>query len=239
MNSEHTVKSFDSELAQLTDTLLQMGRLTEQQLSTAIEALSLRSSETAEQVIREDQQIDQLKDQVTEQVLNLIALRQPVAADLRLIVSALTMATDFERIGDHAASAAKRSLKMLDAGAAPPLETFLRLASIVLNRLHNIVTAFTNLDSALAMDVWRRDSEVDTVHTSLYREMLTYMMEDPRKITACTHLLFAAKSLERIGDHATNIAELVCFLKDGRRPRGQRPRAPDETIATEPSGSTG
>jgi phosphate transport system protein len=223
---EHTLKRFDEELERLSATISEMGGLAESQLAQSLVALRDRDTEIAERVIAEDARVDALDEAVQEQTVQLLALRQPMAVDLRVILSSIKIAAALERIADYAKNTAKRSI-VLSQGIAPPsaVTGIERLGRLVRTALKDVLDAFAHGDVAKAYDVWQRDEEIDQVYTGLFRHLLTYMMEDPRTITACTHLLFMAKNIERAGDHVTNIAELVSFRATGHgfdeaRPKG-------------------
>ena len=215
--AEHTLKRFDEELERLNATISEMGGLTESQLALALRALRERDTEAAERVIVDDPRIDALDQAVQEQTVHLLALRQPMAVDLRVILSSIKIAAALERIADYAKNTAKRSI-LLTQGSAPAsaVSGIDRLSRLVRTALKDVLDAFADDDVGKAHDVWNRDEEIDQVYTGLFRELLTYMMEDPRTITACTHLLFMAKNIERAGDHVTNIAELVSFRSTGQ-----------------------
>ncbi len=224
--AEHTLKRFDEELERLNATISEMGGLTESQLAMALKALRERDTEAAERVIVEDPRVDALDQAVQEQTVKLLALRQPMAVDLRVILSSIKIAAALERIADYAKNTAKRTIA-LSPGQAPvsAVTGIERLGRLVRTALKDVLDAFAHEDLAKARDVWERDEEIDQVYTGLFRELLTYMMEDPRTITSCTHLLFMAKNIERAGDHVTNIAELVSFRVNGHgfdeaRPKG-------------------
>jgi phosphate transport system protein len=227
MASEHTIKRFDEELDRLNATINEMGGLTESQFSKSLDAVRERDTALAEQVIADDARVDALDEQVQQLTVQLLALRQPMAVDLRVVLSSIKIAAALERIADYAKNTAKRSI-VLSQGVAPASAVvgIDRLGKLVRTALKDVLDAFANDDVDKAHDVWQRDEEIDQVYTGLFRELLTYMMEDPRNITACTHLLFMAKNIERAGDHVTNIAELVSFRQTGRsfdqvRPKGQ------------------
>ncbi|MGJ4728055.1 phosphate signaling complex protein PhoU [Luteimonas sp. SDU101] len=217
MNSQphdHIVRSYDEERQRLTGEILRMGAMAMSQLEAALDVVERRDGSAAARIVANDEAIDQLEQEVSHDVMRL-ALRGPMARDLREILSALRIASDIERIGDYAANVAKRSTAL---NAAPPLPHTQGLAVLgqrVLRQLREVLDAFANDDAVAAQRVRAQDAEVDTLHTGLFRELLTYMMEDARAITPCTHLLFMAKNLERIGDHATNIAENIWFLVHG------------------------
>jgi phosphate transport system protein len=225
MAGEHTLKRFDEELERLNATINEMGGLTESQFARALEAVRDRNTAAAEQVIAEDARVDALDAQVQQQTVQLLALRQPMAVDLRVVLSSIKIAAALERIADYAKNTAKRSI-VLTQGAAPAsaVSGIDRLGRLVRAALKDVLDAFANDDVEKARDVWQRDEEIDQVYTGLFRELLTYMMEDPRNITACTHLLFMAKNIERAGDHVTNIAELVSFRQTGQNFAETRPK---------------
>ena len=224
MASEHIVKSYDEELARLNAWISEMGGLAEAQLQMALAAVGRRDTELAEQVISGDARVDKLEKDVAHQVVRLLALRQPMAIDLRAIVSALKISSDIERIADYAANLAKRSLVLSQMQPMRTTGGIERLGRLVLGMLSDVFDAFARNDVGKARAVWLRDEEVDDMYTSLFRELLTYMMEDPRNITPCTHLLFMAKNIERIGDHVTNIAELIEFTVTGKEMTEARPK---------------
>ncbi len=213
---EHTLKRFDEELERLSATISEMGGLTESQFADSLRALRERDTEIAEKVIAEDPRVDALDEAVQEQTIRLLALRQPMAVDLRVILSSIKIAAALERIADYAKNTAKRSILL--SQTAPPASAVAgidRLGRLVRTALKDVLDAFAHGDVVKAHDVWERDEEIDQVYTGLFRELLTYMMEDPRMITGCTHLMFMAKNIERAGDHVTNIAELVSFRTTG------------------------
>jgi phosphate transport system protein len=222
---EHIVKSFDSELARLYGEIDRMGKTALAQLDAAVDVLVRRDSQAAQRVVANDEAIDQLEHEVSHDVLRLLALRQPMARDLREVYGALRIASDIERIGDYAANVAKRSI-VLNASAPVALAHGLpALAATAKALVRDALDAFARRDADLALAVRERDAELDLQYTSLFRELLTYMVEDPRNITSCAHLLFMAKNIERIGDHATNIAESAWFIVHGRTPEAQRAKS--------------
>ena len=233
MASEHTLKRFDQELERLNATLNEMGGLAESQFTKSLEAVRDRDTATAEQVIAEDARVDALDVAVQEQTVKMLALRQPMAVDLRVILSSIKIAAALERIADYAKNTAKRSIVLTQA--SPPASAVVgidRLGRLVRTALKDVLDAFADDDVDKAHDVWQRDEEIDHVYTGLFRELLTYMMEDPRTITACTHLMFMAKNIERAGDHVTNIAELVSFRKTGQNFAEARPKGSSSLYAT-------
>lgn len=225
MLQEHIVKSFDQALDGLRRTIMEMGGLAENQIETAIRSVVRRDTGLAAEVVRLDSRMDAYEDAVDAGAVRLLALRQPVAADLREIVSALKIAADLERVGDYAANIAKRAMTLSHAPPGlRPVSGIPRMGRRVQANIKEVLDAYTERDVGRALDAWSRDGEVDDLYTSLFRETLTYMLEDPRNITPCTHLLFIAKNLERIGDHATNIAETIHYLVEGRPIRMCRPK---------------
>jgi phosphate transport system protein len=227
---EHIVQSYDEELKRLSSTILRMGGIAESQLASAIQAVARRDGELAERVVQMDAQIDQLADEVDALCTKLLALRQPMAVDLRGIVAGIKLAAEIERIGDYAKNVAKRALTLNLAPAVPAAQSVPRVGALVQRMIKDVLDAYAQRDVARAIDVWNRDEEVDQLYNSLFRELLTYMMEDPRTITPSAHLLFIAKAIERIGDHATNMAEEIYFLIEGRRLQEERPKR-DETAS--------
>lgn len=221
---DHIVKSFDDSLEALRQTVVRMGGMTESQLARAMQALSRRDAGLAAEVVRDDTEVDTLEQEVSNQVIRLLALRQPMANDLREIIAALKIASDLERIGDYSANIAKRCIALTQLPNMRPASGIPRLARLVQEIIKETIDTYISRDPERALDVWRRDEEVDEVYTGLFRELLTYMMEDPRNITPCTHLLFIAKNVERIGDHATNIVEVLHFQVTGKMIVGGRPK---------------
>ena len=223
---EHTAKAFDADLSELSSKIREMGRLAEKQIRDAIEALEKRDIALAKLVIAADDQIDALQRDIEDKAVITIARRQPVAVDLREIVGALRISNDLERIGDLAENIAKRVLLLSDA---LPLNSVMlqlhRMAELVLSQLSQVLESYEHRDVASALEVWRKDQAVDALHTSISRELLTYMMENPRNITFCTHVLFCSKNIERMGDHATNIAETVYYFVEGKPLSQERPKA--------------
>ncbi|MBN8264751.1 MAG: phosphate signaling complex protein PhoU [Xanthomonadales bacterium] len=210
----HIVKSYDQEQAALLDELIRMGEMSVAQLEAALDVLERRDDRAAERVIANDDAIDALEHQVNQDVVRLIR-RGPMATDLRIILAALRVASDIERIGDLAANIAKRSMALNLAPPLPHTRGLDALGRLAARQVREVLDAYARRDGEAALRVRAHDAELDTLYTGLFRELLTYMMEDARAITPCTHLLFMAKNLERIGDHATNIAENVWFLVHG------------------------
>lgn len=226
MNEQHNhiVKSYDDEQRTLLDELIRMGQMSASQLEAALDVVERRDDRAAERVIANDDAIDALERQINHDVIHLIR-RGPLAGDLRVILAALRVASDIERIGDYAANIAKRSMALNLAPPLPHTRGLAALGRMAVQQVRDVLDAYVNRDGEAALRVRANDAELDTLYTGLFRELLTYMMEDARAITPCTHLLFMAKNLERIGDHATNIAENVWFLIHGEErmpPREKR-----------------
>lgn len=232
MVAEHTMKAFDADLQDLGRMVSEMGGLAEQQISDAIDALDRRDAVIAQQVISGDARIDTLQREIEEKVILTIARRQPMAVDLREIVGALRISNDIERIGDLAKNIAKRVL-VLDSEfrSQKVMRGVEHMAELVLAQIKDVLDAYARRDAQKALAVWRSDEGVDAVNNSLFRELLTYMMEDPRNIGICIHLLFCTKNIERMGDHATNIAETVYYMVEGRTVTEERPKG-DKTSMT-------
>ena len=225
--TEHTVTAFDAELKDLQSTIAEMGGLAEKMQADAIDALSRQDIKLAQQIIAVDARLDHLQRDVEEKAILTIARRQPMAIDLRDVIATIRIANDLERVGDLVKNMAKRILAM--EGHFPPqklLAGINNMSLMALAQFKAVLDAYTQRDAQAALAVWQRDGDIDNLYNSLFRELLTYMMEDPRNIGFCTHLLFGAKNVERIGDHATNIAETVYFLVTGQnlgvdRPKGE------------------
>ena len=223
--NEHTLKFFGEELDQLKAEVARMGGLAEAQVGDAIEAVVRRDVPLAEDVVGRDSRLDQLQHDIEKKAIRIISLRQPVAQDLRRTVSALKMSSILERTGDYAKNIAKRALIISEAEPITPLTRSIeRMGKLVSSRLKDSLDAYTSGELDRAMDVWQNDEEVDEHYNSLFRELLTYMISDPRTISSCAHMLFVAKNLERIGDYATNIAEIVHYEVTGEEIVGDRPK---------------
>ncbi|SDY29275.1 phosphate transport system protein [Lysobacter sp. yr284] len=214
---DHIVKSYDDEQRRLLDETLRMGEIAAAQLESALDVVQRRDDKAAERIIANDEAIDALEQEISHDVMKL-ALRGPMARDLREILAAIRIASDIERVGDYAANVAKRSTALNLSPPLPHVAGLHALGTLAVKQLRDVLVAYRDNDVELAQRVRDRDAEVDTAYTGLFRELLTYMMEDARSITACTHLLFMAKNIERVGDHATNIAENVWFLVKGDEP---------------------
>ena len=230
---EHTAKAFDVDLQELTRMVAEMGGLAEKQIADAVDALARRDADRAQRTVASDPSIDALQHEIEEKAMLTIARRQPMAVDLREIVGALRVSNDLERIGDLAKNIAKRVMA-LDGEFHPPklIRGVEHMAALVLAQLKEVLDAYAGHDLKKALAVWNGDEEIDAMCTSLFRELLTYMMEDPRNITFCIHLMFCAKNIERMGDHATNIAETVYYMIEGHAIADQRPKGDTTSFAT-------
>jgi len=230
--TEHIVRAFEEELVTLGEKIAQMGGIVEQQLAEAVDALKRRDAEMAQKVISDDRTTDTFEHEIEEQAIVMIVRRQPMALDLREIMAAIRISAELERIGDLAKNVAKRVLAIgTESQPKRLIHGVEHMSRLAMEQLKDVLDSYSQRDAEKALAVWLRDEEVDAMYTSLFRELLTYMMEDPRNITACTHLLFAAKNVERIGDHTTNIAEMVYYLVHGQPLTDQRPKG-DETSTT-------
>ncbi|MEW6452923.1 MAG: phosphate signaling complex protein PhoU [Pseudomonadota bacterium] len=232
MMNEHTAKAFDVDLQDLTRKVAEMGGLAEKEVADAVAALTRRDHDLAQRVVAADPTIDALQREIEEKAILTIARRQPMAVDLREVVCALRVSNDLERIGDLAKNISKRVMA-LDGEFHPQklIRGVEHMGSLVCDQLKQVLDAFAGRDLTAALAVWKGDEEIDAMCTSLFRELLTYMMEDPRNITFCIHLMFCAKNIERIGDHATNIAESVYYMIEGRPIADQRPKGDTTTFA--------
>ena len=222
--SEHLVKSFDQELKRLHSLIADMGGIVETQVAAASEAILARDPVTAATVIDDDKKVDALEQEIEQFVIRMIALRQPMAGDLRQIVAALKITGDLERIGDYAANVAKRAIVLSQVSLPFSLSGIGHKSVLVQENLKTIIDAVGEADTEAAVQVWTSDQRIDDLYNTIFRELITYMMEDPRSISSCTHLLFIAKNLERIGDHATNIAETVYYAVKGEIMPDARPK---------------
>ncbi len=222
--SDHTVKSYDDELAHLSGMIARMGGLAEAQLGAALQSLARRDDELAHKVVDSDARIDELDHEVDSFAVRLLALRQPMAGDLRHIVAALNISGEIERIGDYAANLAKRAIVLNQLPPTPKTGGVIRLGELVQTQLKDILDAYVDRDLDKAIGVWGRDEDVDSHYNAIFRDLIAQMTEDSGTITASTHLLFIAKNMERIGDHATNIAETLHFQILGTQPKGDRPK---------------
>jgi phosphate transport system protein len=223
--TDHTVKAFTEQLEALASSVAQMGGLAESQLADAVDAIARRDTGRAETVVGGDRRIDELQHQIEEKALKLLALRQPMAVDLRETLAAIKIAGELERIGDLAKNIAKRAIVL---NREPPIrltQSLARMGGQALSQLKLVLDSYSDRDAESAEMVWKQDGDIDEMYNSLFRELLTYMMEDPRTIGLCTHLLFIAKNIERTGDHCTNIAEVVYNMVTGGFLATDRPKA--------------
>jgi phosphate transport system protein len=228
---DHTVTAYDDELASLKQLVAQMGGLAEEQLAKAIDAIAKRDVRLADTVIVGDERVDELERQIEEKAIVTIAKRQPMAQDLRQIIVTIRIASDLERIGDLAKNTAKRTHAISDEMPRKLVAGLTRMGKLAQEQLKDVLDAYAQGNAEKAMQVWRSDEDIDALYNSIFRELLTYMMEDPRMIGACTHLLFGTKNMERIGDHTTNIAENIYFLVHGKMIAEERPKK-DSTSTT-------
>lgn len=221
--SEHILRAFDEDLAELRSLIDSMGTAVLSQVRTASAALQQSDIKLAEQVIQKDHTVDGLLRDIEEKAIRVIAKRQPMADDLRAIIVSIKVASDLERIGDLAKNTAKRCVALAEINSRL-VEILLPIGQMAEDELRQVLAAFRSNDAKAALSIWERDEELDELYNSAFRELLTYMLENPRNIGACTHLTFVAKNMERIGDHATNIAENICYLVEGKAPAGPRPK---------------
>ncbi len=230
---EHTVRAYDQELDTITAELARMGGLAESEVADAIKAIATRDMALATSVILRDAKLDGLEMDIERKAVRLIALRQPVADDLRRTVAAMKISMNLERCGDLAKNIAKRALAIAESEPLAPLTSSIeRMGELVTTRLKDVLDALTSREVDRAVAVWQQDHEVDEHYDAIFRELLTYMMGDPRMITACAHLLFVAKNLERIGDHATNIAEILHYEITGVELTEERPKSDALSLQT-------
>lgn len=231
--NDHIVRSFDEDLDSLKAKIAQMGGLVEAQCESAVRAVHRRDQALAQKVRDADSRIDALEAEIEAMSLRLLALRQPLGGDLRTVVASLKIVSDLERIGDYAANIGKRAIVLSGLPEIPPANGIVRIGGLVKSLIKDVLDAYADDDLELAVAAWHRDEDIDELYTSMFRELLTYMMEDPRNITASTHLLFIAKNLERMGDHATNIAETVHFQIKGKKMEADRPKGDDASYVVE------
>lgn len=225
MVSTHILTAYDDELKFLTRRISEMGGLAEQMVSDAVRALVNSDAALAQKVISDDVILDNAEREVGDKAITTIAKRQPMAADLREIIGTLRIASDLERVGDLGKNTAKRVIAVQSTGVPRKLARGIEhLSELALVQLKEVLDVYTTRSVEKAQAIRERDEEIDAMYTSLFRELLTYMMEDPRNITSCTHLLFCAKNIERVGDHATNIAETIYYMATGAQPEGERPK---------------
>lgn len=235
-SSQHTVRAFDEELAILSKKINEMGGIAEEMIVETMDALMRRDRYKAEQIIKRDSELDRLQLEIEEMAVVMIARRQPMANDLRHVMGTIRIAGDIERIGDLLKNTAKRVVALeASFSGLRMLAGIEHMTQLVQGQIKSVLDSFAQNNAELARQVWSRDDQVDALHNSLFRELLTYMMEDPRLITLCTHLLFIAKNIERAGDHATNIAETVYFIETGQPLAGPRPKSDSTAYLTDPN----
>ena len=231
--TDHIVTAFDAELKDLQRMIAEMGGLAEKMQSDAIDAISRQDKRLAQQIVATDPRLDQLQREVEEKAILTIARRQPMAVDLRDVIATIRIANDLERVGDLVKNVAKRILAM--EGQFPPqklLAGLNHMSLMALGQFKAVIDAYTQRDAQAALAVWEHDGDIDNLYNSLFRELLTYMMEDPRNIGFCTHLLFSAKNIERIGDHATNIAETLNYVITGKAMAEERPKKDNSSLTS-------
>jgi phosphate transport system protein len=232
--SDHTTKVFDADLIKLTQKIAEMGGFAQKQMTDAMTALARRDVGLARQVVAADAVVDDMQRQIEEKAIETIALRQPMAVDLRALVAMLRIANDLERIGDLAKNIGKRTIAMGNQHSQRTLLRGLRhMTTLVVAQLAAVLDSFVDRSLVKALEVWKSDKEVDALYVSLFRELLTYTMEDPGSISMCIHLLFCAKNIERIGDHSTNIAEAVHYMVEGHPIVGERPKGDTSSYENE------
>jgi len=228
---EHTAKAFDVDLQELSRMVAEMGGLTEKQIADAVDALSRRNPEQAQEIVKADLGVDALQREIEAKAVLTIARRQPMAVDLRELLGALRLCSDLERIGDLAKNIAKRVLVLdVELHSSRVIRGVQHMGTLVLAQLKQVLDSYAGRDLEKALAVWNGDEQIDAMCTSIFRELLTYMMEDPRNITPCIHLMFCAKNIERMGDHATNIAETVYYMIEGRSMPDLRPKGDTTTF---------
>jgi phosphate transport system protein len=225
LEHRHILRSFDEDLRDLTNKIAEMGALAERQVADALAALADRDLETAAKVIERDAEVDALEEAIDQSVVRLLAIRQPMAVDLRIVTMALKISNDLERASDYAVSIAKRSQRLSGQPELAPAQRIPSMGEICLEMMKDVLDAYVERDADKAMEVFERDEEVDELYDGLFRELVTYMLEDPRTISRCIDLMFIAKNLERVGDHATNVAEKIHYMIQGtqiNRPRHEK-----------------
>ena len=229
----HTVKSYEEELKGLNSNIIKMGGFCEEAVGKAIKAITTRNSDNAEEVIKEDEKIDKFETLIEQQVVNLIALRQPMAIDLRETVTALKISSDLERIGDLAKNISKRTLLLNENLPKNLVDAIIRVSSDVQKQLKSILDAYLERSSAMAINVWESDEQIDDLTNLCMQEVIKYLKENEKNLSDGTHLLFVTKNIERIGDHTTNIAEQVYYLVKGEYLEGDRPKGTEPIVTGE------
>jgi phosphate transport system protein len=236
--SDHTTRVFDADLIKVTQKVAEMGGFAQKQITDAMDALARRDVVLAHQVVAADTVVDDFQRQIEEKAIETIALRQPMAVDLRALVAMLRIANDLERIGDLSKNIGKRTIAMGNEHLQRTLLRGLRhMTTLVVTQLASVLDSFVDRSPDKALEVWKSDKEIDALYVSLFRELLTYTLEDPGSISMCIHLLFCAKNIERIGDHATNIAEAVHYMVEGYPIAGERPKGDTSIYTSEALGN--
>ena len=230
MSDHHIVKSFDDELSQLQSAIARMGQLSQSQLAGAIDAMLLRDATIAARVVKDDYEVDELERELDARALRVLALRQPIARDLREVLSALRIGIEFERVCDFAANIAKRAIALNTHSPDEWINEIAELGQLALKLLGDVTTAFKERSADKALAVWAQDEQLDDTYTGIYRRLIDFMKVDAQHVPIGTHLLFIAKNIERIGDHATNIAESVYFLVTGQNIAGPRPKGDKSSL---------
>ena len=234
MNDQHIASAFDRDLDSIQGMLMKMGGLVETSILDGAKALSTRDIELAEQVRAGDKAIDALEEQVNEEATRVIALRQPIASDLRTVMTVIKISANLERCGDYAKNLAKRTTALAESDPVDGADVAIqRMAREVQLMLKDALDAYIQRDEELAEQVILRDEDVDKLYNAVFRQLLTYMMEDPSNITSCMHLHFIAKNMERMGDHVTSIAEQVVYLVTGHMPDDARPKKDKTSFVSE------
>lgn len=229
--NEHIVTSYNDVMSDLSAEISHMGRLVRKQLIGALKALETRDLDLAKRIRKNDKQVDAINDDIEERVMNILALRQPVAVDLRETIAALKIAREFERIGDLARNTTKRTKVILDEDPIDGMEEILKMGRVSVKIVEDVVTAYENRDVELAIAVWNADEEIDEYCNTVFTQLLSGMMVDNSNINACSQMTFVAKNLERVGDHATNIAESIHYVLTGEKIDERRPKS-DKTSST-------
>lgn len=229
--NEHIVTSFNDVMEELSGEILHMGRLVRKQLNGALKALDTRNPDLAKRIRKNDKQVDAINDDIEERVMNILALRQPVAVDLRETIAALKIARELERIGDLARNTAKRSKVILDDEPIDGMEEIAKMGEVAVKIVEDVMAAYEARDVEKAIAVWNADEEIDDYCNTVFTQLLSGMMVDNSNINACTQMTFVAKNLERVGDHATNIAESIHYVLTGDRIDERRPKS-DKTSST-------
>jgi phosphate transport system protein len=235
MSNQHIVSSYDRDLEAVQAHIMKMGGLVEAAIADSARALEMRDEELADRVRKSDKLIDDLEELINEEAARIIALRSPAASDLRTILTVMKISGNLERVGDYAKNLAKRSSVLVQMKPIEDSASHVRrMSTMVEGMLKDALDAYIHRDADLALDVRQRDADVDQMYNALFRQLLTYMMEDPRNITGCMHLQFIAKNIERMGDHVTSIAEQVVYLATGRLPADERPKDDRTSFVSQP-----